>query len=109
MRIETGINILVEMGDFNVNGTGYQGYLPKDVSYENVVRVFGDPKDNSESLDGKVKVLWIGKVNGLVFTVYDYKSRVSPEENTDWHIGGKIKMTGELVNIYFREMLKIRK
>ena len=54
------------------------------------------------SQDGKIKAEWVGRINGLVFTVYDYKSRLDPERNTDWHIGGKTKFVAELVNIYFK-------
>jgi hypothetical protein len=82
-------------------GTGCQGYLPKGTSYAEVVKVFGEP-NNPDKIDGKTQVEWIGKINGLVFTIYDYKSGIAPEENTDWHIGGKVKLAGELVNIYFK-------
>ena len=36
-----------------------------------------------------------------MFTIYDYKSRLDPERNTDWRIGGKMKLSAELVNIHF--------
>ncbi len=53
------------------------------------------------SPDGKIKAEWVGRINGLVFTIYDYKSKLDPERNTDWHIGGKQKFVAELVSIYF--------
>ena len=62
--------------------------------------MFGAPQFG-KSPDGKIKVEWVGRINGLVFTIYDYKSRVDPAKNTNWHIGGKIKMTADLVNLYF--------
>ena len=82
------------------NGTGLQGYLPEGTRYEDVIRVFGNPQFG-KSPDGKIKVEWVGQINGLVFTIYDYKSRLEPERNTDWHIGGKIKFAADLVVMYF--------
>ena len=63
--------------------------------------MFGDPQFR-KSPDGKIKVEWVGKINGHVFTIYDYKSKLELERNTDWHIGVKVKLTAELVNIYFK-------
>ena len=62
--------------------------------------MFGGPQ-LGKSLDGKTMAEWVGRINGLVFTIYDYKSRLDPERNTDWHIGAEVKLTAELVNIYF--------
>jgi len=66
--------------------------------------VFGEPQFGG-SLDGKIKAEWVGSINGLVFTIYDYKSRIDPERNTDWHIGGKVKLVAVLVNSYFKARL----
>ena len=63
--------------------------------------VFGKPQLGA-SPDGKTKAEWIGRINGLVFTIYDYKSQLDPERNTDWHIGGKLDLVADLVNIYFK-------
>ena len=78
------------------DGTGLQGYLPEGTRYEDIIRVFGEPQFG-KSPDGKIKVQWVGQINGLVFTIYDYKSRLEPERNTNWHIGGKIAMTADLI------------
>jgi len=101
MRVKTEIDIYIEMGDFNIENTGCVGYLSEGTDYDDLLRVFGEPQ-NTESIDGKVKAQWIGKVNGLVFTIYDYKAQCDPEKNKDWHIGGKVKMVAKLVNLYFR-------
>ena len=82
-------------------GTSCQGYLPEGTRYEDIVRVFGNPQ-LGKSFDGKIKAEWVGRINGLVFTVYGYKSRVEPKQNTGWHIGGKVKTVAEFVNIYFK-------
>lgn len=89
------------MGGMSHDGTGCQGYMPEGTRYENIVRVFGGPQLGA-SPDGKIKAEWVGRINGLVFTIYDYKSKLDPQHNTDWHIGGKAKLTVELVNLYFK-------
>ena len=123
MKVRATLDINVSMGGISPDGTGCQGYLPESTRYEDLIRVFGDPQLNS-SPDNKIKAEWIGRiypvrdndnkstvasrqpisngVNGLVFTIYDYKSKLAPERNTDWHIGGKHKFTAELVNLYLK-------
>ena len=100
MKVRATIDIDVVMGNVSHNGTGLQGYLPEGTRYEDVVRVFG-PAQFGKSQDGKIKAEWVGRINGLVFTIYDYKSRLEPEQNTDWHIGGKNHFVADLVKIYF--------
>lgn len=101
MKIKTELEIKVEMGVGSRIGTGCQGYLPEGTRYEDVVFVFGEPQLGT-SQDGKIKAEWIGRINGLSFTIYDYKSKLAPERNTDWHIGGKHRFVADLVNIYFK-------
>ena len=101
MKVRTTLDLNVTMGGVSYNGTGCQGYLPEGMRYEDIVRVFGPPQFG-KSPDGKIKSEWVGRINGLVFTIYDYKSRVEPERNTDWHIGGKVSIAAELINLYFR-------
>ncbi len=101
MKVKAEIELKVEMGGVSHDGTGCQGYLPKGTRYEDIVRVFGGPQLGA-SPDGKIKAEWVGRINGLVFTIYDYKSKPDQERNTDWHIGGKQKFIAELVNIYFK-------
>ncbi|MGE0267903.1 MAG: hypothetical protein AB7S78_05570 [Candidatus Omnitrophota bacterium] len=101
MKVQATIDIDVVMGGVSHDGTGLQGYLPEGTRYEDIVRVFGLPQ-LGKSLDGKIKAEWVGRINGLVFTIYDYKSRVDPERNTDWHLGGKVKFTYDLIKIFFK-------
>jgi hypothetical protein len=102
MKVKAELDLTVQMGGVSHIGTGLQGYLPEGTRYEDIVRVFGQPQFG-KSPDGKIKAEWIGRINGLVFTIYDYKSLVDPERNTDWHIGGKIIFISELVNLLFRK------
>jgi len=101
MKVRATLDINVAMGGVSHNDTGCQGYLPDGTRYEDIVRVFGGPQFG-RSPDSKIKSEWIGRINGLVFTIYDYKSKVDLERNTDWHIGGKVKLITELVNLYFK-------
>ncbi|MFH2137432.1 MAG: hypothetical protein ABII88_02850 [Candidatus Omnitrophota bacterium] len=100
MKVKAELDLIVEMGGVSHDGTGCQGYLPEGTCYDDVVFVFGEPHLGS-SQDGKIKVEWVGTINGLVFTIYDYKSKLDPEQNTDWHIGGKQKIVAELIRTYF--------
>ena len=101
MKIRTTLDVDVAMGGVSHVGAGLQGYLSEGTRYRDIVRVFGKPQFD-KSPDSKIKAGWVGRINGLVFTIYDYKSPVDPEGNTDWHIGGKIKFIAELVNLFFK-------
>jgi hypothetical protein len=101
MKVKAEIDLKVEMGGASHDGSGCQGYLPEGTRYEDIVRVFGGPQLGA-SQDGKIKAEWVGRINGLTFTIYDYKSKLELACNTDWHIGGKQKLVAELVNIYFK-------
>jgi len=104
MKVKAELDLKVDMGGVSHVGTGCQGYLPEGTRYEEIARVFGQPQ-LGRSLDGKIKAEWVGRINGLVFTIYDYKSSLDPNRNTDWHIGGKQKFVAELVNIFFKGLV----
>jgi len=101
MKVKAELDLKVEMGGVSYDGTGCQGYLPEGTRYEDIVRVFGQPQFGN-SPDGKIKAEWVGRINGLVFTIYDYKSRLEPERNTDWHIGGRVRFVTKLVNLFMK-------
>jgi len=103
MKVRTNLDIVVTMGGVSHVGTGLQGYLPEGTRYEEIVRVFGNPQFG-KSPDSKIKAEWVGRINGLVFTIYDYRSKLEPERNTDWHIGGKVKLVVCLINAYFKNL-----
>ena len=104
VKVRATIDINVAMGDVSHDGTGCQGYLTEGTRYEDIVRVFGKPQLGA-SLDGKIKVEWVGRINGLVFTIYDYKSRLDSERNINWHIGAKVRFAAELVRLYFNKII----
>ncbi len=80
----------------------YKAVLPLQPDID-VAAISGDSNINTiMSVLSVIKAEWVGRINGLVFTIYDYKSKLDPERNTDWHIGGKQKFAAELVNLYFK-------
>ena len=99
MKTTITLEVEVTMGGTRL-GTSFMGYMPTGTNYKDLVRVFGSPNMGA-SLDGKVKAGWVGRMNGLDFTIYDYKSPVSPEECQDWHIGGRNAMIAPLLVAYF--------
>ena len=102
MKVRTTLDLNIAMGSVSHDNTGCQGYLSEGTRYKDIVRVFGELQFG-ESPNGKMKAEWVGKIDGLVCTIYDYKSKVLPEDNTDWHIGGKVKLAAELINLYFKK------
>lgn len=87
-------------------GTGFKGYI-EGASYKELVRVFGHPDpDTAETSDGKMRVEWIGRILGMIFTIYDYKDDRPIDKIRDWHVGGKEAAVVELVNNYFQAAKK---
>ena len=102
MVITIKVEAKLEMWQGDTYGTALMGYMPSGTYYKDLVRVFGEPQ-MGPSPDGKIKVEWYGRINGLVFTIYDYKSYMLPKNNIDWHIGGDHKLTAALVAAYFEK------
>ena len=76
-----------DYGRIKVDGTSLIGKVV--ASYGELLRVFGEPLSDSSG-DGKVKVEWRIKFSdGTVGTIYDYKSSVIPQDNTNWNVGGR--------------------
>ncbi len=101
MKIKLELEIDVVMGGISPVGTNFYGYLPEGTTYDDIIKVFGQPQFG-KSPDGKMQVQWVGKINGLVFTIYDFKSKVFPNDNKEWHVGGELKFTAELIKAYFQ-------
>lgn len=96
----------IVMVEVETVGSSLMGYLPKGTTYKQVLNVFGKPQRDYSGHHDKIQVQWVGQVctsDGLkTFTIYDYKSDVSPEQNYDWHIGGHDLGTYEAVLAYFK-------
>lgn len=93
------LDIHVVMGNVTPKRTSCLGYLPKGTRYQDIVRAFGKPQYQT-TRDGKTQVEWVGKINDLVFTIYDYKSPVPPSQNTDWHIGAQNVLAVQLIRCF---------
>ena len=105
MDITIKLEAKLAMGNADTYGTSLVGYMPAGTYYNDLVHVFGEPQAAPPG-NGKIKVEWSGHINGLVFTIYDYKSHMIPKDNIDWHIGGKKKLVANLVIAYFKEAMK---
>ena len=73
------------------------------VTYDDIVRVYGDPSilhcENDES-DGKIQVEWVFEVNQKPFTIYDLKTYdvdFTMEKLKNWSIGS-LSEDEEVVN-----------
>jgi len=75
--------------NIDVTGTSLRGTI--DCSFDQLVKAFGMPMFDTSG-DEKVKAEWhIEFDDGTIATIYDWKSLIDPEKNTDWHIGGFAK------------------
>jgi len=88
----------VKMGELqlsttnNVNGTSLKGEI--NCRFSTLVNAFGKPNDEYD--DYKSDAAWRGKINGVVFTIYNWKNGKNylgsqgkdVDDITCWHIGG---------------------
>jgi hypothetical protein len=66
MKVKTKLDLNVSMGNVCIDGTSCQGYMSYGTRYKDLVKVFGEPQ-GTDSRDSKTRVVWAGKINGLVF------------------------------------------
>ena len=72
------------------NGSSLKDYL-SPVGYWDLKAVLGEPTFNTESGDGKVQKEWVVEHDGMVFTIYDWKTydeQYTVEALDRWNIGG---------------------
>ena len=80
----------------SVVGTSLAGKI--DVSYSNLVKLFGAP--NSTGDECKIDAEWEFKMNGKVMTIYNYKngknyngkSGLATSRIRNWHVGAEDDM-----------------
>jgi hypothetical protein len=65
--------------------TSYQGEII--ASYDDLYVAFGEPSENAP-LREKVTCEWTGLLDGLPFTIYDWKTKIPYKDNKIWNIGG---------------------
>lgn len=101
---------LSEASKEETDRTSLQGYVPEGVTYEDLVKLFGEPGSG----DGcKTDCEWRGKIGGVPFTIYNYKTGRNylgmdegkdeeRMEGSDWHVGGKSPAAAYLVEKFIR-------
>lgn len=100
----------LNMGDVDICGTSRVGVIYTD--YDKLVAVFGEP--NGPTDGDKVDAQWLGKIDGHVFTIYNYKDGKNylgdegepVERITDWHVGGRSYAAYNAVDRYLTEALE---
>jgi len=102
MKTKLTLDLQIEMGGSKAVGTECIGYMPDGTTYKELVKVFGKTQHPGLSADGKIQAEWFGRINGLDFIIYDYKSDLEPKANMDWHIGGRTALVSDLLVAYFK-------
>lgn len=80
---------------FNVTGTSLQDYV--EATYDELVKVFGEPDVGPNAAEDKVTCEWKLIIEDSIVTIYDWKNDKTPMENYQWHIGGHNGLAAELV------------
>jgi hypothetical protein len=78
----------------NNSGSSLQGYLCTTLA--ELIEVFGEPTHTDRSPDGKVGTEWVLSIDGVLVTIYDWKTATTPTDEYEWHIGGFHKCAVEL-------------
>ena len=75
--------------DANVNMTSYKGSLT--TTYGQLIQVFGKPDKGPDDLNlDKITCEWALEFeDGVVATLYDWKTNRTPMAQYEWHIGGR--------------------
>ena len=81
-------------------GTCGQGEIR--TTYKELKAVFGQP--HSGSPDGKVRKSWCFHIDGIVCTIYDWKTGRRPlKQITRWNVGGSTRLSYRLVRMAIME------
>tara|TARA_R110000772_G_scaffold4098_2_gene14534 strand:- start:5900 stop:6214 length:315 start_codon:yes stop_codon:yes gene_type:complete len=84
MTLISNLPALAVTGKGTGNGTSLQGTV--QATYGALVALLGKPHAYN---DDKTTVVWCFNLNnGESFTVYDWKTSVTPKSEYAWHIGG---------------------
>jgi len=82
------------------NGTCGQGEVR--TTYKELKAVFGQPTGGSA--DGKVRKSWCFHIDGIVCTIYDWKTGRTPLKSiTRWNVGGSSKLSYHFVRMAIME------
>ena len=81
-------------------GTCGQGEIR--TTYKELKAVFGQP--TSGSADGKIRKSWCFHIDGVVCTIYDWKTgRTALSRITRWNVGGASRLSHRLVRMAIME------
>lgn len=101
---ETNFSIEITNDPKTLKGTSADGYCDSGITYEDLVKIFGEPIKYDHEENYKTQVEWIGLLDGKVFTIYDYEGHnykpVEELEGDDFHIGSKRGGMSDLINEY---------
>ena len=82
-------------------GTGYEGEIR--TTYKELKAVFGQPHGDG-SADGKTRKEWCFHIDGIVCTIYDWKTGRRPlKQITRWNVGGSSRLSYRLVRMAIME------
>lgn len=88
MKKVTDLNLALDV----TCGTHLQGYL-YDMTYSELVQIFGEPTFDEPSGDHKIQREWVIEHDGFYFTIYDWKTYdldYTMTQLSQFNVGGKI-------------------
>lgn len=92
-----------------LDGSSYQGVLPFEIHFKELVEILGPPTKLSEpGSRSKSDAEWTGKVEGLEFTLYNYKDGPAYQKDgsgsidkvTSWNVGGYLGIAADKIATY---------
>ena len=82
-------------GTTAITGSSLSGYV--EATYYELEQVFGEPTYALEDPSEKIQTEWTLRLNGVVATIYNWKTQQTPRGLYRWHIGGFGRGEVELV------------
>lgn len=90
------------------SGTRPQGVMPRHVTYQNLLEIFGNPQRIYPEGE-EARIAWGGTINNRIFVIYDYKCAdllLTTLKGEHWHIGGFLGQTAQDITQYVTDKLK---
>ena len=98
-------------GTTAITGSSLSGYV--EATYHELEQVFGEPTYADEDPSEKVQTEWTLRLNGVVATIYNWKTQQTPRGLYRWHIGGfgkgEVEMVQEAVDAYRKAVRAVEK
>jgi hypothetical protein len=83
------MKVFTESNVPSTSGSSKKGYI--QATYNQLVKVLGEPTHPTPSGDNKVQKEWVVKFNGDMFTIYDWKTydaEYTMNHLKEFHVGG---------------------